>query len=99
MRARCVAAAGRLVGCPLLDVPAGSWSWHLVDVVVHPGYRHRGLAAWMVREVTAEADAAEAQVRLTARRGAPIVALYRDLGFVEIAGAGEDIVMERPSRH
>ena len=59
---------------------------HILNVVVHPDARRKGLAASLLRKLVADAKTAEcALLSLEVRVGnAPAQGLYRSLGFVPI---------------
>lgn len=61
---------------------------HLIDLAVAPGYRGRGIATQLLRELLAEAVASGRNVQLHVRGSNPAVRLYQRLGFVVSGGDG-----------
>jgi len=68
----------------------------LVDIVIAPAQRGRGLGTIRLRHLIAEADRDRKPVRLSVVCGNRAATLYRRLGFVPTGGDGVRIFMERP---
>jgi len=66
----------------LLKVARDGSDWQIIQIQLIPELQGRGLGAELLSEVIAEADAAEATLRLTVLKANPARALYERLGFV-----------------
>lgn len=80
-----------------LYVDRGVDELHVIDIVLLPSWRGRGIGTGLLREVLAEADAAGAMVSLYVEAYNPARRLYRRLGFGEVERGPVYDRLERPS--
>jgi len=70
--------------------------FRVVDIALLPEHRNRGMGTFLLRQVCAQADAAEKPVRLSVMMNNPARRCYERLGFVKLGETGQHELMERP---
>ncbi|HMV66334.1 MAG TPA: GNAT family N-acetyltransferase [Myxococcota bacterium] len=70
----------------------------LIDVVVLPAYRHRGLNSWLVRHVRAEADAHGLPVEASMLMTNPHIPRFLRLGFEVVGERPPHVLVRIPAR-
>ncbi|GAA5036655.1 GNAT family N-acetyltransferase [Microbacterium fluvii] len=86
--------AGDAAGYAIVDLSGGD-GIRLVDLIVHPAHRGGGMARMLLREVTAEADAAGRAVDLTVEPGSVAEAMYLRRGFCGAPAVGAHRALRR----
>lgn len=83
--------AGRLI--------VGRWAEEVrvVDIVLLPEQRGRGIGERLMRKVIAEAETRGVKTSIHVERFNPALRLYQRLGFVQVGEQGVHLLMERPS--
>jgi len=72
----------------------------IVDLVLAPEFRARGIGTWLLRSIIGEAADSHRPLRLHVVRGNRALRFYQRLGFVPIAESPSHVEMERKvSRH
>lgn len=69
----------------LLKVARDGTCWDLIQIQIVPELQGRGLGAWLIRGVVAQAQRAGASLKLDVLKANPARRLYEKLGFVVVA--------------
>ncbi|MFZ6645564.1 GNAT family N-acetyltransferase [Undibacterium sp. TJN25] len=105
LRASYDAAATRVIVADGVDIgfvavkllPPESGAGLLLDhLYLHPDWQGRGLGAWALRQIIAEADTAGLPLHVGALRGSDANRFYQKHGFVYSAESEWDIYYVRP---
>ncbi len=92
-----VELADEPIGRIVIDRPGNML--HLVDIVLAPRYRNRGIGTAILEALIEEARAAQLPVRLAvAASNASALRLYLRLGFISIGAAAMHVELERRPR-
>lgn len=67
----------------------------IVDILLAPSHRGKGIGGRLLRQILAEADRSGSQVTLHVEAHNPADRLYRRLGFEEVGSSGVHILMVR----
>jgi ribosomal protein S18 acetylase RimI-like enzyme len=89
-----VESGGECIGRLIVD--KGTQAHHLVDIVLVPRFRGRGLGGKAVAGLLSQASQQNLPVRLHVKKGNPAQRLYERLGFVALEERGIHIYMECP---
>ena len=77
-----------------LYVHRGETVWQVLDIALLPEHRGKGIGAWLMTEVLAEAGAASKRVQIYVERFNVARHLYDRLGFRQIADQGVYLLLE-----
>lgn len=96
-RAWVIESAGHPLGYALVDDHGDEL--RLVDLVVRPSARRRGVATSLLDELTSRADASARPVALTVQPGGDAERLYLRHGFTAVGGIDDSMhrVLRRPA--
>jgi ribosomal protein S18 acetylase RimI-like enzyme len=81
-----------------LYVDRGEHEIRVVDIALLPGFRGRGIATRLLREILDEGERAGIPVTIHVEQGNRARALYDRLGFEEISHTGVYALMERTAK-
>jgi ribosomal protein S18 acetylase RimI-like enzyme len=78
-----------------LHVARGEASIHIINIVLLPEYRNRGIGSSILSDLIKEASAAGQPVRIHVEVFNPALRFYERLGFIRIKEKGFHYLMER----
>lgn len=67
---------------------------HLVDLLIMPEFRHNGIAKKVLTFLISMSNDKRQMLSLVVALDNPIIALYQNLGFVEVSRTETDITMQ-----
>jgi len=79
----------------LLKVVRGGQSWELVQVQLSPSLQGQGFGTQLLKQLVSEAQAANAELRLSVLKANPARRVYERLGFTVIAEKAHAFEMQR----
>ena len=84
---------GEPIGRLYVDRRPGEF--RIVDIIVLPEFRSRGVGTKLLRDILAEAHIAQMPVRIHVERFNPALRLYGRLGFSQVGDNGVYLLLER----